>query len=371
MEQAGLLETLAERHGQPGAMNWLAHFLAKPVFGEKKPYLVLIVRVGTTIFPLHAEDVHAAVLLFEYRLLGLPTQTFSTDDWGGFRTVVAPEAERGAVAFMAADALFDRGAQIVVISYGNPLQSKRKFDPVLRAGTRWALQCRDRLMALPLEPTFKATLAKLGKSTRFNLGYYRRRLEAVVPCEFVADVRGLIHERELKALNAGCLNPISLSEFRRQYESCCKLPGGYLVGLRSAQGQWLSLIGGWRQADATVLCWQMNTAGFEKLSLSTAMRSFYLEHEIGRGAKTLIIYGGTGHSMVHSFLREEVTDLLVERQSWRVSALHFVAKMLSSSLSPIVVHSLLMQTIVNKKLEWDSVEKQALAQNQKVPISKL
>ena len=59
----------------------------------------------------------------------------------------------------------------------------------------------------------------------------------------------------------------------------------------------------------TVLHWQMNAAGYEKLSVGTAMRSYFLEHEVGRGAKKLIYYGGTPHSMGHSF----------ERKKWLIS----------------------------------------------------
>jgi hypothetical protein len=356
MEQSSLLERLAERHSQAGAMNWLSFFLATPVFGRKKPYLVLIVRPGVTGLPLHLEDVHAAVLLFEYRILGLPTGAFSTDDWSGFRTVIAPAAERGAIAAMAADALLEHGAQIMLVSYANPAQSTSKLKPTLRHQARWAWQTRRRSMALPLESTIKATLAKLGKSTRFNLGYYRRRVEAEVPCEFVADARGLLQERELKALNAGSLNPVRLSKFRLQCESSCQLPGGFLLGLRSTQGQWLSLIGGWRQAGVSVLYWQMNTAGYEKLSIGTAMRSYYLEHEVGHGTKTLIIYGGTVHSMGHSFVREDVTDLIVQRRSWRAAALYAVARILASPRSFIRIDSLLVQAISDKYLDWHSAD---------------
>jgi hypothetical protein len=258
-----------------------------------------------------------------------------------------------------------------VISYGNPSQLRSQSNPTSRHGVRWAWQTRQREMVLPLEPTYKATLAKFGKSTRFNLGYYRRRVEAAVPCEFVADARGLIHEREMEALNAGSLNPTSLSEFRLQYDSSCNLPGGFLVGLRTTQGQWLSLIGGWRQADVTVLCWQMNTAGFERLSLGTAMRSYYLEHEISLGAKTLIIYGGTSHTMVHSFLSEQVTDLIIQRRSWHATVLYIAARLLSSPLSPFQVHSLLMQTLINKKLDWYSGEERVESAKQKIHPSKI
>ncbi|HEY5055844.1 MAG TPA: hypothetical protein VII58_06770 [Acidobacteriaceae bacterium] len=106
----------------------------------------------------------------------------------------------------------------------------------------------------------------------------------------------------------------------------------------------------------SVLYWQMNTAGYEKLSISSAMRSYYLEHEVAHGAKALIIFGGTVHSMAHSFVGEDVTDLIVQRRSWRAAALYLVIQMLTSPRSHIPIDSLLMKTITNKDLHWHSVD---------------
>jgi hypothetical protein len=337
-------------------MSWLSYFLATSSFKGKKPYLVLIVERGATDSSLRLEDVHAAVLLFEYRVLGIPTGAFSTDDWGGFRTVIAPEAEHGAMSAMAADALLERGAQLVLISYGHPSNSAGTVVPTMNHAAGWVCRTRPLAMTLLLEPTLKATLAKLGKSTRFNLGYYRRRLNAVMTCELIADARGLLQEHELELLNRASLNPVRPSEFRLQYESACKLPGGFLLGLRNDQGQWLSLIGGWRQGDVTVLNWQMNAAGYENLSIGTAMRSYFVEHEVERGARKLIYFGGTPHSIGHSFEREEVTDLIVRRGSVRAAAMQGVARLLGSLGSLVRINSLLVQAIGSDQLDWRSVE---------------
>jgi hypothetical protein len=360
LAQSSLLESLAERCDQAGAMNWLGYFLAASSFKGKHPYLVLMMKSGAGTSSPRLEEVHAAVLLFEYRVLGMPTGAFSTDDWAGFRTVIAPEAERAAMASMAADALLKHGAQIVLISYGHTAQSTSKLAPASREPIRWAWRTRPVEMALPLEPTLKATLAKLGKLTRRNLAYYRRRVEATMACEFVADAKGLVHERELEGLNAGALNRISFSDFRHQFESSCKLPGGFLLGLQSGQGRWLGLMGGWRQGGVTVVYWQMNTAGYEKLSIGTAMRSYFLEYEVGLGTKTLVYYGGSAHSIRNSFIREEVTDLIVRRRSWRAAALQGLAKMITSPRFFIRINSQLAQTIAIKDLDWHAMDAKGL-----------
>ncbi|MDQ2839805.1 MAG: hypothetical protein M3Y72_01940 [Acidobacteriota bacterium] len=344
-------------------MNWLGYFLAASSFKGKIPHLVLIMNAGATADLPRFEDVYAAVLLFEYRVLGMPTGAYSTDDWAGFRTVIAHETERAAISAMAADALLARGAQMVLISYGQPPRSVDAFEPMMRHPAMWTSGKRPVAMTLLLEPTLRATLAKLGKSTRFNLGYYRRRLYAAQQCEFIGDLSGLLQDHEMEALNRTSLNPVETGEFRVRYESACNLPGGFMLGLRSGRGQWLSLIGGWRQGDVTVLHWQMNAAGHEKLSIGTAMRSYFVEHEVERGARKLIYYGGTPHSLGNSFEREEVIDLLVRRRSLRAAAMQGAmqgAMRLLAWMRPHVrINSLLVQRMGSRQLQWKSVDQEA------------
>jgi hypothetical protein len=359
LAQSSLLEGLAARCDQAGAMNWLGYFLEASSFKNKKPYLVLITKFNTSTPRL--DDVYAAVLLFEYRVMGFPTRAFSTDDWAGFRTVIAPEAEQAAMSALAAEALFARGAQIVLISFLEARESTSTFVPAMGFPAMWVSGRRPVAMTLHLEPTLSATLAKLGKSTRFNLGYYRRRLQAAEPCELVDDVCGLMSDAELQALNQASLNPVELDDFRLQVRSACNLPGGFMLGLRSLKGRWLSLIGGWRQGNVTVLHWQLNAAGYEKLSIGTAMRSYFLEHEVARGTTKLIYYGGTPHSMGNSFECEQVTDLIVRRRSLRSAALYAVMRMLAALRPHVGINSLLVQMLGSGQLHWRLVERTSTA----------
>jgi hypothetical protein len=339
LEQTTLLEGLALRCGQSGAMHWLKHFLAVPSAVEKIPYLVLVPQEGVSLHEmqldrLQPEHLRAAVLMFQYRFLGLPVGAFSTDDVSGFRTVVAPVEQRAAVAEIAANAMLERGAQFVLVSYcdADCNAGRDAVEPVpaprLTAGRKleWARRRRPVAKTLPLAGSFEATLATLGKATRFNLGYYRRRLLKKMSCEFVPNVCGLLSDSDLDALNAGSLNPVTSENFRLQYRSSCDLPGGFVVGLRDGEGRWLSLIGGWRQKETTVLYWQMNAAGFERDSLGTVMRSYFLEHEVQLGGRQLVVYGGTTHSMGNSFVRETVTELVVRRRSGRATSLRLVSQ---------------------------------------------
>ncbi len=102
---------------------------------------------------------------------------------------------------------------------------------------------------------------------------------------------------------------------RQRHETFSRQPGGYLCGLRTQAGEWLSLIGGWRQDETTVLQWQLNLSGYERFSLVTVARSFWIEHEIARGSRILRIDGGTTHAMNHSFTPEKAVDLILRRRS--------------------------------------------------------
>jgi hypothetical protein len=352
LENAPMLEQLALRCGQPGGMNWLQYFLAVPEFRWKTPYLVLLTHSQAEPRALRLENVRAAVLLFEYRLLGLPTKVFCTDDASGMRTVISRLEDRQTAAVTAVRALMRQGAQIVMISrddagrtVGVPRLSQD--HPLL-----WTRQRRQIAKTLILGPTYEETLARLGKSTRFNLGYYRRRLLAKMSCEFVADARGMLSEADLRTVNSGSLNPVPMDLFKLQYASACHLPGGFLIGLRGPLGEWLSLIGGWRQDRATVLHWQTNASGHERSSLGTVMRSYFLESEIARGTRTLSFYGGTPHTMQHSFVQEEVTDLLVRRRSWQAAVLVAMARMIGGLQRWTGRVNFVVEILCDRKLVW-------------------
>ncbi len=350
---APMLEELAVRCGQPGAMHWLAYFLNQDVTKLREPFLVLTLHSEADVDRrLQADDIDAAALFFEYRFFGIRSGIVSTGDAVGFNSIVARRGERARVAAAAARALVQRGAAIVLTTYESAGEPEVKGLLVGWPGVLWAWRQRRVGRILHLEPTFEATLAQLGKSTRFNLRYYRRRLAKEMDCEYIQDAAPLLSGADLRAINANSLNPVDPEEFERRVQSASELPGSYLSGLRAPDGRWLSLIGGWRQAGTTVLYWQMNTLGFEKHSIGTVMRSFYLEHEIGAGAKRLLIYGGTSHTMRHAFAEEPVADLIVQRRGLRAMALRRLAQFMGSPRNRFGRPNFLADTLRSAELQW-------------------
>lgn len=350
---APVLQALAERTRQPGAMHWLGYFLDKGVAGRRVPYLVLLLKPeenqGSS---LSVNDLQAAALFFEYHICGIGTGAFTTGDATGFNSVIAPFAERTQVAAVALRALIQRGAAVVLATYEGLKAAQPRDVLASLPGLQVASRQRHVGRSMKLYPTFEATLRHLGKHTRSNLRYYRRRLEKLMPLTYVPEVAPALAGADLQAMNAGSLNPVSPAEFQRRIHSSTRLPGSFLCGLRGPDGQWMSLIGGWRQAGITVLHWQMNTAGFEKHSIGTVMRSFFLQSEIARGAEELLIHGGTPHSMHHAFEAQPIADLIVRRKGLRSLVLRSFAHLFATPRGVLGRGNFFASTLLDKQLEW-------------------
>ena len=67
----------------------------------------------------------------------------------------------------------------------------------------------------------------------------------------------------------------------------------FSMGLRLPDGQWLSLLTGWRRHGVTYVDLQMNDMHYKKESISAVMRAFMLEHEIGRKQELINFVGGS------------------------------------------------------------------------------
>lgn len=347
---APVLQALADRCEQAGAMHWLPYFLDPARLGWRQPRLVLFPRTAH-IVPEHicVDDLEAAALFYEYRVFGVGTGVLATGDAVGFSSVIAPQKCRARVAAAAATALTGRGAGAVLATYQDGREPD--MDRLDSSEALWATRQRRVGRMLPLLETLDATLARMGKSTRFNLRYYRRRLEKQMACRFVTDAAALLRGADLEAINRTSLNPLPGAEFERRVASARSLEGSFLCGLRDVDGRWLSLAGGWRQGSTTVLHWQMNAAGLEKYSIGTVMRSYLLEHEIARGAKKLMIYGGTPHTMRHSFEQASVSDVVMLRSGLHGRALRTAARW-ATALPWRARRNFVLRAIADPELRW-------------------
>lgn len=350
---APVLQELARRTGQLGAMHWLEYFLEAPSLAKKPPYLILQLCAVPSSGALHPQHVQAAALFFEYQICGLRTRILCTDDAVGFRTVIAPREDRARFAERAASALLRNGAHLVLATYEEPQPTASL--PGLMAGARLGFRQRRVGRMLTLAPTYEETLAQLGRLTRRNLRYYRRQLASRMQLEFVGDARNCLTCAEFERLNDASLNPVrSREELRLRWRSSSESDGGFICGLRTAEGKWLSLIGGWRQETTTVVHWQLNVAGLEQESVGIVVRSFFLEHEIAQGARKLLMFGGTPHSIRFAFEEDPIADLVLCRPSLRAGAVRVLARELIRRSARARVNHLL-QTLAEVPLSRDVV----------------
>ncbi len=345
---------LAERCGQSGMMHSLDYFLALPYFGLQVPFKLLgrsraisnIITREREKFPRlflrtgpHGLD--AAVLLVEHRLHGLHTGLYMPTTVDGYRTVVAPPDQLDTVAKEAGEFALQQGAMMVLVSYLKPAEatsaenSAADFQNVPHL---IATQLRDASRVLPLASTYDATLARMGRHTRRNFRACQRRVVQELGAVYIAEPE--ITLSEFLKVNEGSMYTAPAWVARWRYESIHSMDQGVFAGLRAADGTWLSLIGGHREADTVRLDWQMNLMRFASLSLVSAMRAFFIASQIDRGVRWIRFEGGTLHSMNSAFLKEQARDLIfacralppgvVRRLSKAISTGGPLAKALSS-----------------------------------------
>jgi hypothetical protein len=315
---------------------------------RQTPHLV-VVGPGQSLSNAPPERVFGALLVLEQRILGFNSGIFATEDSTGRRTLVAPARARIMVAKIAAQALMEAGAQIVLQSVKGYSDEHQQLGLAASAHRKWNWSYADRLRRvrthLPLESTMDATLATIGQKTRRNLRYYRRRAEADLGCTFVPAVS--IAREEFLVFGGECAYPVSKDVAVWRYDSVQGVPGMFFAGVRHRDGSWLSLIGGRRYHGMAEIDWQMNRLDLLAYSLSTVMRSYLIEHEIAQGSTKLLAEGGTPHTMRFSFLTDVVTDLVLMRRS----ALAWFLRRVGVFLMP-AKKEFLRQIVSDPELRW-------------------
>lgn len=327
-----LLITFSERCGQPGTMDDLSYFLSKPGLLKRVPCLFLIVkRQNLKLEQLRVDDLIGALFLYEYSVLGCGIRAFATNDRSGRGTMLALPEQRLKVASIASRVLMDRGAHIVMLSFRAAGEEADKEDiqglnllPSSRIKADWAWRERQIAAYLPLEDSYEGTLATLGRKTRINMRYYRRRAEAQLGCRFIPEV--MLKPDDFVQFNRECMYRVSDRVALWRLKTMQDLRDPVLMGMKDGDGRWLALLGGRRYKDRTEVLWQVNRDGYPTHSLSSVMRSYCIEHEIGRGMKRLYFEGGTAHSIHHAFVREELVDLVAVRRSLVAWVMKKVAK---------------------------------------------
>jgi len=339
------------RCGQPGAMQDIAYFLSKPGAMPRTPHLLLVSRTATLdLADPGLNGLLGLLLIFEHRIGGFGAGAFATNDRSGRSTVVAMPSDRPRVVEHASRALLSRGARLILMSYRSEEGGAAPDRPLFRAPApgkeiaHWTTRDRTIPGYLPLGATYAATLAKIGQRTRSNLRYYRRRAEADLGCTFLPSIQP--SREEVLAFNRECSYAGPEAAVAWRFDSLNSLASPLFAGIKDREGRWLSMLGGRRYADRSELLWQMNREGLPAYSLGAVMRSYFIEHEIAQGSSRLYIEGGTSHPIRFSFMPENLTDLVIVRDSPIAKLMQRAAR---RAISP---DNELLELLGAKNAEW-------------------
>ena len=349
LELSPLLNEFSAVSEQRGAYADLEFILSRPSTSKKKPHLLLFTRdPQKDLKTCSPRDLIGALLIYEYQALGIGARIYATDDSTGRRTLVAPPGLQTEVVRLATRTLLERGAHAVLISYRPEPEdiSNALLPPAADGAARYVLRRREIASHLPLYESFDATLAKIGRKTRTNLRYYRRRAITDLGCTFVPQVE--ISEEEFQKFQSESSFRIPQATTAWRYDSLRQMSSPVFSGIQDRRGRWLSMIGGRRLSDRMELHWQINRDGLPEYSLSTVMRAFLIDHEISLGTRRLYLEGGTQHSLRHSFEPGQVADLLVLRHSLLIALLQRFSGSLMDK------DNLLGQMLADPDLNWQT-----------------
>jgi hypothetical protein len=283
------VEELRQRTGQSdNPLLCLDFFLGRvQLFPRNQPVLLLIRS---------KERLEGAVYLLEKTVCGIPTGYLrGFDHLTGESSVTAHEQVRASLLQIAIQQLFvQTGARVAWATVCQGAEKSFTALEQVRPYLRVEASSLSREHRLKLSETFDATLGRFGAHTRRNLRYYRRRAEKDLNASFHSELGHDESQEALEHLKDGCFQPFpnSVNNWWKMDGLLRTRPGYFAMGLR-ANGQWISYLVGLRTGKLTYVLMQINHNGFGRYSLSTAMRSYFFEHEIVRGQSEIKFVNGT------------------------------------------------------------------------------
>lgn len=166
---------------------------------------------------------------------------------------------------------------------------------------------------LELGSNYEQFLGGLGKHTRRNIRYYRRRaLEAGILFDpAVTDEEFLRERRRLNNISAFPLRPAHLEEIDRVLELHSRR---CVMALRSADGRPLALLCGFVRGSRFYILSQWNDPTMSKFSLSIVLRGYAIEKVIENGCKQLHFMGGSSLSLGQFCPETQSLSIAIDRR---------------------------------------------------------
>jgi hypothetical protein len=323
LDLTGFVNSLAEEPGMLAPRFFLAS--VSPRFWKPR---VVVVSQGRRI----------AGLLYckERRVAGVGTRIAFGDDTLGEMIVARPE-ETKPVIQCAVEALLKH-----MVALRFRLSSDRLAFLESVKATADIHSCRVEHHAhLELPRTYDEFLAKVGPHTRRNLRCYRRKSERAGN-EFCPDLPFTDYCAAARGLFPKDTYATGKSQLQRCLAMIEAMPSRLLIGLRRANGEWLSLAGGWYVGERAFLNMQLNDRSRGRESLSLVLRSYLIERLINRGCPELIFWAGTSAPLSSYTAPREEFMTYVDAHSHPWSLLRLACVKLAK-LAPVTL---------GKRLKW-------------------
>ena len=292
---------------------------------------VLVIKQG--------DQIAGLVYLKERKIAGIPSGILYGDSTLGAMTISEPDRHRSvleaSLRFLLSSARI-RGVRLAVRPDAAELEDIGQISRSL--GTDYYSQHAVNHLVLDLPPSYEQFLESLGSRTRRNFRYYRRRFEGRGG-EYVNQMTwSEFRHASFELLNKSVVGA-DAEGLHRAHRILCSVDRPILSGLRDKSGEWLAILGGWRDPDP-VLFVQMNDdrdCGSE--SLSAVLRSYWIENLILHGERTLLFWAGVGLPLSRSCRPLPTIRVYVDSssQGWRAvrSLLKSAVPILPRRLLPI------------------------------------
>ncbi len=146
---------------------------------------------------------------------------------------------------------------------------------------------------LVLPPAYETFLDALGKKTRRNFRYYRRKSEAAGHT-YHEQLSYEDFDRAANDLRTRCHLSSSISEIRRAVRTVKSASDPWIAGLRHSNGDWLSVSAGWYGSNSATMFLQLNNdRQFGEASLSVVLRAYLIETLINNSISELVFWSGS------------------------------------------------------------------------------
>ncbi len=276
------------------------------------------------------QELKACVFFYEHTRYGIGLGLFRGGDYVGESLVVAPEALHAQYVHLATQALLKQWW-----IHGVSITMKAPVDrcvEIMGPASYFKRFIGSEVQhKLPLASTYEDMLASMGPRTRRSLAGKRQQLEKSMNVQFIAALEPDECLQAMLELHEKSV-PQRVTEF---YQARYRLLRGksefFSMGLRLADGPWLSMVTGWRRNQVTYVDLQMNDMNYKKESLSAVMRAFLLEHEIGLKQELINFVAGSS-LLLRRYCEplEPCTDLFISKPGLRSQFFEMMASRVQS-----------------------------------------